>query len=96
MVVIRVILTLLPYAEVFQSGLCIEGDSGSIQLILYNDQLHNNNVNQVSNAGVLIDGGNDGHQGKNVVLKVASMMFHHLAVCHNHDFNKTGVGEETL
>lgn len=30
----------------------------SYQLILYNDQLHNNNVNQVSNAGILIDGGN--------------------------------------
>lgn len=30
----------------------------SYHLILYNDQFHNNNVNQVSNAGILIDWGN--------------------------------------
>lgn len=37
-----------------------------------------------------------GHQGQDVVLEVAAVVLHHLAVGHQHDFNEAGVGQEAL
>lgn len=37
-----------------------------------------------------------GHEREDVVLQVAAVVLHHLAVGHQHDFNEAGVGQEAL
>lgn len=65
---------LLPGAEVSQSNASVAGDLRSHLLIFHHQHFHHHQVHWVLYAGVLVQLGSHGHEGKNVVLWVANML----------------------